>query len=46
MAIGRRGMAAAFQPKGELVATGSSDGNMRLIDAATGDLGRKVSLDD
>ena len=46
MAIGRRGMAAAFQPKGELVATGSSDGNIRLIDAATGDVGREVSLDD
>ena len=42
MAIGRRRLSAAFQPKGELVAPGSSDGKIRLIDAATGDAGREV----
>ena len=36
-------MAVALQPKGELIATGSSDGKLRLIDAATGDLGREVA---
>ena len=35
-------MAVALQPKGELIATGSSDGKLRLIDAATGDVGREV----
>ena len=36
-------MAAASQRLGELFATGSSDGKLRLIDAATGDLGREVA---
>ena len=35
-------MAAASQRLGELFATGSSDGKLRLIDAATGDVGREV----
>ena len=55
-------MAVAFQPEGELIATGSSentvtvvqwhatdgedDGKLRLIDAATGDVGREVSHGD
>merc|ERR1719313_2757500 len=29
------------QPKGELIAPGSSDEKLRLIDAATGDVGRE-----
>ena len=39
-------MAVAFQPKGELIATGSSDGKLRLIDAATGDVGREVHAEE
>ena len=39
-------MAVAFQPKGELIATGSSDGKLRLIDAATGDVERELPGDD
>ena len=36
-------MAVALQPKGELIATGSSDAKLRLIDAATGDVEREIS---
>ena len=36
-------MAVALQPKVELIATGSSDGKLRLIDAATGDVEREIS---
>ena len=39
-------MSVASQPKGELFATGSPDGKLRLIDAATGDVGREVSQGD
>ena len=39
-------MSVASQPKGELFATGSPDGKLRLIDAATGDVGREVSHGD
>ena len=39
------GVSVAFSPNGELLATGSSDGNARIIEVATGIVKQTIQHD-